>query len=106
MCQGLVGQRTGIINQARALLLECGIAVRRGLRCRRAQLPGILAKRYRACRTPSGSWSHRKSSGLKLPAEAAEQAARRNVQAETKQRPHGTNKETAQIKADACEPRW
>src|SRR2546423_3077465 len=41
----LVGQRTGIINQIRAFLLERGIAVRQGLRFLRAELPGILAKR-------------------------------------------------------------
>ncbi len=41
----LVGQRTAIINQIRAFLLERGIAVRQGLRFLRAELPGILAKR-------------------------------------------------------------
>jgi len=41
----LVGQRTGIINQIRAFLLERGIAVRQGLRFLRAELPGVLAKR-------------------------------------------------------------
>jgi transposase len=40
----LVSQRTGIINQIRAFLLEGGIAVRQGLRFLRAELPGILAK--------------------------------------------------------------
>jgi transposase len=39
----LVRQRTGIINQLRAL--ERGIAVRQGLRFLRTELPGILAKR-------------------------------------------------------------
>ena len=39
----LVSQRTGIINQIRAFLLERGIAVRQGLRFLRAQLPRILA---------------------------------------------------------------
>ena len=39
----LVGQRTGIINQIRAFLLERGIAVRQGQRFLRAGLPGILA---------------------------------------------------------------
>jgi len=39
----LVGQRTGIINQIRAFLLERGVAVRQGLRFLRAELPGILA---------------------------------------------------------------
>src|SRR6266403_65549 len=41
----LVSQRTGIINQIRAFLLERGIAVRQGLRFLRAELPDILAKR-------------------------------------------------------------
>src|SRR5262249_36447952 len=41
----LVSQRTGIINQIRAFLLERGIAVRQGLRFLRAELPGLLAKR-------------------------------------------------------------
>lgn len=41
----LVSQRTGIINQIRAFLLERGIAVRQGLRFLRSELPDILAKR-------------------------------------------------------------
>jgi hypothetical protein len=41
----LVSQRTGIINQIRAFLLERGIAVRRGLRPLRVELPRILATR-------------------------------------------------------------
>jgi transposase len=41
----LVGQRTGVINQIRAFLLERGIAVRQGLKLLRAELPAILAKR-------------------------------------------------------------
>src|SRR6188508_2610805 len=41
----LVSQRTGIINQIRAFLLECGVAVRQGLRFLRAELPQILATR-------------------------------------------------------------
>jgi transposase len=41
----LVSQRTGIINQIRAFLLERGIAVRQGLNFLRAELPAILAKR-------------------------------------------------------------
>jgi hypothetical protein len=36
----LVGQRTGVINQIRAFLLERGIAVRQGLRSLRSELPG------------------------------------------------------------------
>ena len=39
----LVCQRTGIINQIRAFLLERGVAVRQGLRFLRAELPHILA---------------------------------------------------------------
>jgi hypothetical protein len=45
----LVSQRTAIINQIRAFLLERGIAVRHGLRFLRAELPGILAKCSAAC---------------------------------------------------------
>ena len=41
----LVSQRTGIINQTRAFLLERGIAVRHGMRFLRAELPMILATR-------------------------------------------------------------
>jgi transposase len=41
----LVSQRTGIINQIRAFLLERGVAVRQGQRFLRAELPGILASR-------------------------------------------------------------
>src|ERR1700716_2700345 len=40
-----VGQRTGIVNQIRAFMLERGIAVRQGLRFLRAELPSILATR-------------------------------------------------------------
>src|SRR3974377_1612007 len=41
--EGLVRQRTGIINQIRAFLLERGVAIRQGLRFLRAELPRILA---------------------------------------------------------------
>jgi transposase len=41
----LVGQRTGVINQIRAFLLERGIAVRQGLHSLRSELRGILATR-------------------------------------------------------------
>jgi len=41
----LVGQRTGIINQIRAFLLERGVAVRQGIRFLRAELPNILTTR-------------------------------------------------------------
>ena len=44
----LGGQRTGIINQIRAFLLERGVAVRQGLRFLRAELPAILATRCEA----------------------------------------------------------
>jgi transposase len=39
----LVSQRTGIINQIRAFLLERGVVVRQGLRFLRVELPRILA---------------------------------------------------------------
>src|SRR4030095_2333240 len=39
----LVSQRTGIINQIRAFLLERGIAVRQGIGFLRTELPSILA---------------------------------------------------------------
>src|SRR4029077_10227193 len=41
----LVSQRTGIINQIRAFMLERGIAVRQGIRFLRTELPTILASR-------------------------------------------------------------
>ena len=41
----LVSQRTGIINQIRAFLLERGVVVRQGLHFLRAELPDILATR-------------------------------------------------------------
>jgi transposase len=44
VCERLVSQRTGIINQIRAFLLERGVAVRQGLRFLRSELPGILAQ--------------------------------------------------------------
>jgi transposase len=37
-------QRTGIINQIRAFLLERGVAVRQGLRFLRSELPGIATR--------------------------------------------------------------
>ena len=45
-----VSQRTGIINQIRAFLLERGVAVRQGMRFLRAELPSILAARPSCCR--------------------------------------------------------
>jgi len=44
MRKRLVSQRTGIINQICAFLLERGIAVRQGQRFLRADFPQILAK--------------------------------------------------------------
>lgn len=41
----LVGQRTAVINQIRAFLLERGITARQGLRFLRHALPDILAQR-------------------------------------------------------------
>ena len=41
----LMSQRTGIINQIRAFMLERGIAVRQGIHSLRAELPIILASR-------------------------------------------------------------
>jgi transposase len=40
----LVSQRTGIVNQVRAFLLERGIAVRQGPRFLRIELPRLLAE--------------------------------------------------------------
>src|SRR5207247_197858 len=44
----LVSQRTGVINQIRAFLLERGVAVRQGLRFLRAELSDLLATRTEA----------------------------------------------------------
>jgi transposase len=41
----LVSQRTGIINQIRAFMLERGIAVRQGIGFPRTELPTVLATR-------------------------------------------------------------
>src|SRR5246500_3015974 len=62
----LVSQRTGIINQIRAFLLERGVAVRQGLRFLRAELPRILAMRsdvlsprmLRVIEDLAGDWRH------------------------------------------------
>jgi transposase len=43
--QRLVSQRTGLINQIRAFMLERGIAVRQGIGFLRTELPTILATR-------------------------------------------------------------
>ncbi len=55
----LVSQRTGIVNQIRAFLLERGVAVRQGLRFLRAGLPQILATRTVTNRWQAGSRSWR-----------------------------------------------
>ncbi len=60
----LVSQRTGIINQIRAFLLERGIAVRQGQRFLRAELPRILAtppdvlspRMVRVIEDPASDW--------------------------------------------------
>jgi transposase len=63
-----VCQRTGIINQIRAFMLERGIAVRQGLRFLRAELPGIwrreaMRSRHaccassKICRQTGASWT-------------------------------------------------
>jgi transposase len=46
----LVSQRTGIINQIRAFLLERGVAVRQGMRFLRAELPAFLPRPAMSCR--------------------------------------------------------
>jgi len=51
----LVSQRTGIINQIRAFLLERGIAVRQGQRFLRVELPRILATPPRCAFPPHGA---------------------------------------------------
>ena len=45
MRERLASQRTGIINQIRAFMLERGIAVRQGIGFLRTELPTILATR-------------------------------------------------------------
>ena len=64
MRERFVGQRTGIINQIRAFLLERGIAVRQGQRFLRIELPRILAapsdvlspRMVRAIEDLAGDW--------------------------------------------------
>jgi hypothetical protein len=51
----LVSQRTGIINQIRAFMLERGIAVRQGIGFLRAELPTILATRTDALSPATGA---------------------------------------------------
>ena len=50
----LVSQRTGVINQIRAFLLERGIAVRQGLRFLRSELPRLLTTPPGRSVTPHG----------------------------------------------------
>src|SRR5205085_11499205 len=56
----LVSQRTGIINQIRAFMLERGIAVRQGIGFLRTELPTILRRAPMSCRpaccVSSRSW--------------------------------------------------
>jgi hypothetical protein len=52
MCTRFAGQLAGVINQIRAFMSERGIAERQGLRFRRDELPGILAKRTDALLPP------------------------------------------------------
>jgi len=56
----LVSQRTGIINQIRAFMLERGIAVRQGIRFLRTELPPSLRRAPMPCRhaccVSSRSW--------------------------------------------------
>ena len=56
----LVSQRTGIVNQIRAFLLERGIAIRQGPRFLRIELPRILATPPTSCHhawcTSSRAW--------------------------------------------------
>ena len=62
----LVSQRTGIINQIRAFMLERGIAVRQGIGFLRTELPTILATRtdalsprmLRVIEELAGDWRH------------------------------------------------
>jgi len=76
----LVRQRTGIINQIRAFLLERGIAVRQGLRFLRTELPSILAKRsdvlsprmMRIIEDLAGDWRRLDDRIERLPAEVCE----------------------------------
>ena len=91
----LVSQRTGIINQIRAFLLERGVAVRQGLRFLRTEMPRILAAPLMSYRpawggssrtwlatgagSTSGSRAYRPRSRLlraRMPVRAADERAR------------------------------
>ncbi len=60
----LVGQRTGIINQIRAFMLERGIAVRQGLRFLRTELPTHPGDAHR--RAVAAHAAHDRGSGRRL----------------------------------------
>jgi transposase len=82
----LVSQRTGIINQIRAFLLERGIAVRQGLRFLRSELPSILAgpsdalspRMVRIIKDLAGDW-HRLDERIKDLSKKIEAIARRDA---------------------------
>jgi transposase len=82
----LVSQRTGIVNQIRAFLLERGIAVRQGLRFLRAELPNILSRRpdilsprmVRVLEGLAGDW-HRLDKRIEDLSNEIEAIARRDV---------------------------
>jgi transposase len=87
--QRLVSQRTGIINQMRAFLLERGIAVRQGPGFLRVELPTILAKRsdvlspamVRLIEDLAGDW-RRLDDRIKDLSDEIETLARRDVACE------------------------
>src|ERR1700745_2323976 len=60
----LVSQRTGIVNQIRAFLLERGVPVRQGLRFLRAELPRVLATPPDVLSAPLGQVISRLSRGV------------------------------------------
>ena len=70
----LVGQRTGVINQIRAFLLERGIAVRQGRHSLRSELPGYPRDAHR-CALASHVAHHRGSGGRLAPAGCAYRGA-------------------------------
>jgi transposase len=55
----LVSQRTGIVNQIRAFLLDRGVAVRKGPRFLRTELPRILAAYHALGKLPEPNVVHR-----------------------------------------------
>ena len=80
----LVSQRTGIINQIRAFLLERGVAVRQGQRFLRTELPRILAapsdvlspRMVRLIEDLAGDWRRLDERIEGLPAEVCERMRR------------------------------